>query len=124
MALSKKMRVVIPTAPADLLELEAAVYAKHLADGASSVLKNLEDRDWAVDGPKIALAKIEHDKAEDFKLKMEKAYKNRDLLMAPIKDTLLSSRDVLTGIMRSNMKRLGDWGFTVNDTPKPKKKEE
>jgi hypothetical protein len=54
---------------------------------------------------------------------MEKAYKNRDLLMEPVKGTLLSSRDLLTGIMRSNMKRLGDWGFTVNDTPKPKKKD-
>jgi hypothetical protein len=44
MALAKKMRVVIPTSPAELLDLEAAVYAKHLADGASSVLKNLQDR--------------------------------------------------------------------------------
>lgn len=123
MALAKKMRVVIPKSPSDMLDLGAAVYAKHLADGASSVLKNLQDHDWAVEGPKIALAKIEHDKAEDFKLKMEKAYKDRDLLMAPVKDTLLSSRDLLTGVMRSNMKRLGDWGFTVNDSPKPKKNE-
>lgn len=121
MAIPKKMRVVIPTAPTELLLLEAAVYAKHLADGATSVLKTMQDHDWTIEGPKIALAKVEHDKAEDYKLKMEKAYRNRDLLMEPLKDTLLASRDVLTGVMRSNMKRMGDWGFTVNDTPKAKK---
>ena len=123
MALGKKMRVVIPTAPADLLDLADDVYAKHTADGASSVLNSLEDQNWAVEGPKIALAKAKHSEAETLKLQMEKAYRDRDLLLAPVKDAVIASRDLLTGVMRSNMKRMGDWGFTVNDTPTAKKKE-
>jgi hypothetical protein len=35
-----------------------------------------------------------------------------------IDPTTKASRDVLTGIYRKNMKRMGDWGFTVDDTPK------
>lgn len=120
MAVAEKMRVVIPSNPSDLLTLEASVYAKHLADGPTSILKSIQDHDWAVDGPKIALAKIQHEKAEKLKLEMEKAYRERDLLMQPIKETLLASRDLLTGALRSNMKRMGDWGFTVDDTPKAK----
>jgi hypothetical protein len=121
-AVTKKMRVVIPRNPADLIALQALVYAKHLADGANSLLKNMQDRDWAIDGPKVAQAKAKHDEAEALKLKMEKAYRDRDLLLVSTTETLLASRDILTGALRSNMKRMGDWGFTVDDTPKAKKK--
>ena len=72
MAVQKKTRVAIPTAPTELLLLEAVVYAKHLADGATSVLKTMQDHYWTIQGPKIALAKVEQNKAEDYKLKMEK----------------------------------------------------
>jgi hypothetical protein len=52
---------------------------------------------------------------------MEKAYRDRDLLIKSISETVLASRDVLTGVYRENMKRMGDWGYTVDDTPKTKK---
>jgi hypothetical protein len=53
---------------------------------------------------------------------MEAAYRERDVIMANTTNIVRSSRDVLMGINRENMKRLGDWGFTVESTPAPKAK--
>ncbi|WP_207896533.1 hypothetical protein [Flaviaesturariibacter flavus] len=52
---------------------------------------------------------------------MEIAYRERDLLMGDIDGIIASSRDVLKGVHKKNPKRLGEWGFTVDDTPKQKK---
>jgi hypothetical protein len=59
-----------------------------------------------------------HHQAEDFKLKMEEMYRQRDLLLSKIKETLLASREILSGVHRSNMKRMGEWGFSIDDSPK------
>ena len=36
-------------------------------------------------------------------------------------DFARQSRDVLSGVYRNEMKKLGDFGFDVNETPKVKK---
>jgi hypothetical protein len=113
-----KMRVPIPRNAEEVLLLAEKVYNKHLQLGKESPLNAMEDYSWATDGPKIAEAMAFHKKAEDLKKLMENAYKERDLLVNSIDPTTKASRDVLTGIYRKNMKRMGDWGFTVDDTPK------
>jgi hypothetical protein len=121
MATGKKMRVNIPSNKKDLLDLAAKVNAKHLADGTASPLLLLQDITWATEGAKIAIALAKHDEAETLKLAMEQAYRERDLIMQNTEQVVRNSRDLLTGVNRSNMKRLGDWGFSIDDSPRAKK---
>lgn len=112
------MRVGIPDNVKDLLDLAALVYTKHQADGQTSVLNGITDHNRSVEGPKIANCLLRHKEAEDYKGKMEQAYKERDLLLPGIEEAVKASRDVLTGINRSNMKRMSDWGFSVIESAK------
>jgi len=116
------MRVDIPRAAGDLLKLVTVINKKHLADAANSPLKLLTDIKWETEGPKIALAQAKHDEAEMLRAKMEMAYKERDLLMANFPSIARSSRDLLKGINSKNMKRLADWGYSVESSPAPKAK--
>lgn len=118
----EKMRIEIPRAASELLKLIAAIYKKHLADAANSPLKLLTDLKWETEGPKIALAQAKHDEAEMYKAKMEMAYKERDLIMANFPSIARSSRDLLKGINSKNMKRMSDWGYSVESSPAPKAK--
>jgi hypothetical protein len=114
-----KMRVVIPTNPEDLLKLATAINKKHTEDGAKSPLNSMVDCKWETESPKLPLAQAKHDEAEDYKKKMETAYRERDLIMVNIPKIVRSSRDILTGVNHDNMKRLGEWGFTVESSPAP-----
>lgn len=123
---STKMRVEIPTNPKSLLDLAEEIYAKHTDIGTTSPLTSIEENNWTEEGPKIKPCLDKHTEAEDLKKQMEKAYKDRDLMLLGIEKAVKASRDVLTGINHSNMKRLSDWGFNVIESPKPstEKKEE
>ena len=121
MAKGIKMRVEIPKNPKELLDLSIKVSAKHTADAAASPLNLLQDIDIAVESSKAAAALLKHNEAEDLRLQMEKAYKDRDFLMSNTATFVKNSRDLLTGMHRENMKRLGDWGFTVDHSAKAKK---
>lgn len=114
-----KMRVQIPKNSEELLKLATAILKKHTADGVNSPLNTMVDYKWANEGPKLPQAQAKHDEAEGYKKKMEAAYRERDLIMANTASIVRSSRDILTGINRENMKRLGDWGFTVESSAAP-----
>jgi hypothetical protein len=81
----------------------------------------LQDITWADEGSKVSVALSKHNEAETLKLQMEQAYRERDLLMKNIPAVVKNSRDLLTGIHRENMKRLGEWGFSIDDSPRAKK---
>jgi hypothetical protein len=119
---NNKMRVNIPRNAEDTLSLASAIHKKHLADGANSPLKLLADTKWDTEGPKIAQAQAKHIEAEVYKSKMEAAYRERDLIMANIPNIIRSTRDLLAGINSSNMKRLAEWGFSVESSAAPKSK--
>jgi hypothetical protein len=121
MALPPKMRVNIPANPKGLLELANKIFVKHDADAAASPLLSLQDIDLVAEQTKIATALVKHNEAENLRLQMEQAYKERDFLMQNTEKVIKNSRDLLTAIHRANMKRLGEWGFTVDHTPKAKK---
>ena len=74
-------------------------------------------------GPNIDKALELHKQAEKLSRDMEKAYKSRDKKIPAIKDILRRSRDILKGVYGGNVKDLGDFGFTVDTTPKRKKKQ-
>ena len=48
----------------------------------------------------------------------EKATKARDVQMPAVTEALRSACDVLAGLNRDNPRVLGDYGFTVNDSPR------
>jgi hypothetical protein len=116
-----KGRVEIPDNVEELLTLGAKVYKKHLDDGANSKLNLLEDYNWNVVGPTIALCLASHNLAEEYKAKMEEEYRKRDLLLPEIDATLRSSKTLLKGIYAKNPKKLGVYGFSVDDITSPKK---
>ena len=115
------VRVKIPTNPSELLKLAALIYAKHIADGAASRLKALDDYTWELHGDKVEQAQVLDAEATQMEKDLEEKYKQRDLLLAPVDATVKSSRDLLLGAYKKNYKKLGDWGFEVDDTPKAKK---
>ena len=114
-------RVVVPTNPAELLALAAKIYAKHVADGAASPLKAMVDYDWAADGPKIAPCLANHTDAEAAAKKAEEAYRQRDVDLPAIKAIVKNSAGLLKKINAKNPKKLGDYGFVVDDTVQVKK---
>lgn len=115
------LRIEIPANPEDQLKLAEKIYGKHTTDGANSPLKVMQDFKWDAVGPNIPLALQKHKEAVDLQKKMEKAYEERNNLMADIPKGITSTRDFLKGVYSKSPKTLGDYGYVVDDTPKPKK---
>jgi len=119
-----KGRVVIPTDPKDLLELARKVSSKDDELGAQSVLRSMEGYNWPALTPTIGAALDKHDAAEGFKKQMEAAYRDRDNLLGPLDKAVRDSAAMLKAANPDNPKRLGDWGYEVDDTPPPHPKPE
>lgn len=114
-------RIAVSRNVGDVLSLAGSVFQKHMADGTASPLLNLDGISWSVVGPTIPTALAKHREAERLKSEMEKAYRERDLLMPAIDEALKASRNLLKALNPKNPKRLSDWGFEVNDSaPTPK----
>jgi len=118
-------KLSIPRNVEELLTLANAIYAKHLADGVTSPLTQLEDFNLEVIGPNLQLALERHNEAEEHRRKAEIAIEARNKLMGDITGVVKSSRDLLKGKFAKSRRRLGDWGFDVSETAaKTAKKEE
>ena len=113
------VRIKIPPNPEELIGLSVSVRKKHQSLGKDSPLGVLP---WGKVGPSIDKALELHKQAEKLRRDMEKAYESRDKKLPAIKDILRRSRDILKGVYGSNVKNLGDFGFTVDTTPRRKKK--
>lgn len=112
----KKIRVIIPKNAEEKIALSNLVYAKHVKDEGASPLNALESDKWEVNGPNIETCLAYHNKAEDLRRQMEKAYEDRDALLDSIDNSLLASRDILLGVCRQNPKRIGEWGFVIRES--------
>ncbi|GAB4328815.1 MAG: hypothetical protein OHK0038_02760 [Flammeovirgaceae bacterium] len=121
MARTTKGRVNIPINVEENLDLAKKVFDKHKADGDSSLLNNLQDYDWNKIGENISICLAKHLEAEEYRRKMEGAYRERDLYLPEINEALRASKSLLKAAFSKNPKKLGDWGFSVDDTPKVKK---
>lgn len=122
MANRTKGRVKMPNNAKEMLTLAELVLQKHLVDGTSSLLNNLNGNDWSVTGPKIANALAKHLEAEEYKRKMEDAYRERDKDVPEIQAILRTSAALLKAVYSTNPKKLGDWGFNVDDSPQTRNK--
>ena len=114
-------RINIPKNPDELIKLAKTIKDKHGLDGANSPLAGLNMADFAA---KTAAADAENQKAQQYYRDAEKATQDRDLALGgdtAAKGTVTfyvrSARDVLAGLNKGNEKKLGDWGFEVDDSP-------
>ncbi len=115
---SVSTQVDIPRNPGERLKLAAAILAKHTALAAASPLKDLN---WAAAGPTVATATGFDTSAKQLEKDLEKAYGDRAALMPAIDKEIARSRDLLLALYRDNPRKLGDFGFVVNDSPVPAK---
>lgn len=108
-----KKRVEIPVNnPQALMELAKKVQARHQADGETSVLNALQ---WADINPQLEEAIAAHEKARQLKREMLAAFQQRDLKLEVILGLVRDSRDILSGVYKKEMKKLGQWGYEVMD---------
>ncbi len=107
------VNIVIPKSPKEILDLADLVNKKHVDLGVDSPLNPLT---WDVQAPNIPLARKFHDQAEDLKRQAEEMYEQRDLLLGPIDDLVKQSRDLLKSVYRNEPRKIGEFGYTVNDT--------
>lgn len=114
-------RIVLPKKISDLLELGEKIFEKHKADGAASPLNAQQDFSWSVEGPKVAPCLNNHEKAEEAAKLAEQLYKERDKDYPAVLAIVQNSAQLLKTIYAKNPKVLGEYGFVVDDTPKPKK---
>jgi glycerophosphoryl diester phosphodiesterase len=114
------MRVLLSLNHTEILKLANEIYKKHNEDGANSPLNALKDHNWEEEGDKINPCMSKHLEAEDYRRKMEEAYKERDLLLNPLTEIVKESRDKLVDLYRNDLKQLEKWGFTIEDNPKSK----
>ena len=118
---AKRGSVAIKRIPEKIIKLGGDIYSKHLVDGVDSPLKSMVDNNWESTGPKIAPCLASHLKAEELKRQMELAYEDRDKVLSEIEEIVRNSAALLKGIYRNSPKRLGDWGFDVNEPAAAKK---
>src|SRR5665647_3603077 len=109
-------RVNIPKNTEELLDLAAQVYKRHTSLAATSPLNAMESHKWADNGPNVEPCLVLHKKAEELKRQAEEAYRQRDLLLGEITESVKASRDLLLGVYRDTPKKLGEYGFEVDDS--------
>ena len=110
------VRVPLPTNPSEPIALLQSVKKKHDALGAASPLAGLK---WAGITPSLDTAAEQDALSDSLRKQAEKATEARDVEMPVVTDALRSARDVLLGLNRDNPRVLGDYGFTVDDSPRP-----
>lgn len=115
-------RVNIPKNTEELLDLAAKVYQKHTDLAAASPLNAMVSHKWADNGPNVAPCLELHKQAEELKRKAEETYRQRDLMLNDITESVKASRDLLLGVYRKIPKTLGEYGFEVSDTARVAKK--
>lgn len=119
---SSLVRVNIPKNAEELLDLAGSVYQKHTDLATASPLNTMVSHKWADNGPKVAPCLQLHRQAEEFKRQAEEAYRQRDIMLGEITESVKASRDLLLGVYRETPKTLGEYGFEVNDSARAAKK--
>lgn len=122
---TNRVRIDLPANPEDKIKLAKAIAGKHAELGAASPLSQLK---WDKITPALATAETEHVSSKRFQSQAEAATQARDGALDIVTTFLLrGGRDVLTGVYPDEMRKLGEFGFTVtavadrnsSDAPEP-----
>ncbi len=116
-----KGRFNIPQNPSDLLALAKKIATKHQADGANSVLRAAQDYNWDSLLAEISTCETHHIEAEKAARKAEEHYRERDKILTNIKEATRNAAALIKAIYAKNPKIAGDWGLSVDDSPKATK---
>lgn len=115
----QNVRIAIPLNPTLLILLAVAIKIQHEKLGIKSPLAVL---DWEKNGPVIGEAAEVDGKLQGLEKELEKLFGRRKVLLdGSLSEFVRSCRDVLTGTCRGELRKLIDFGFEVDDTPKAKK---
>lgn len=120
---NSNFRVNIPKNAEVLLDLAAKVYQKHIDLASASPLNAMVSHNWSTNGPNVSTCLQIHKQAEEFKRQAEEAYRQRDLMLVEITESVKASRDLLLGVYRETPKSLGEFGFDVDDSARAAKKQ-
>jgi hypothetical protein len=118
----KTGRVVVSQNAKKKLELARAIFTKHITEGGSSPLLQLQDAEIGLISSKIEPALALHEAAENLKLQTEKAYQQRDVAVDEIMELTSRCIKLLKTVYAKYPKKLADWGINIDDSPQPKKK--
>ena len=108
-------RITIPTDPTEIITLAKAIHDKHVALGDNTPLGGIK---WDAIASHITQAKGFDDDADRLRKESEQSREKRDNLLPGPTELVRSARDILSGTYRSELRRLEDFGYSVDDTPK------
>lgn len=108
-------RINIPTDPTEIITLAKAIHDQHVELAANSPLGAIK---WDKISPLITQAKGPDDDADRLRKESDQSREKRDNLVPSVTDLVRSARDILSDTYRSELRRLEDFGFGVDDTPK------
>ena len=108
-------RITIPTDPTEIITLAKAIHDKHVGLAAASPLGGIK---WDEIAPRITQAAGFDKDADRLRKESEQSRQKRDNLVPELSDLVRSARDILSGTYRSELRRLEDFGYSVDDTPK------
>ena len=116
----QNVRITIPVTPAPIILLAVAIKAQHTKLGKGSPLLML---DWSKVGPLIDEAGEVNAKLVDMEKEGPKLTERRQMLVdTALIEFVRSCRDMLAGTFRGEFHQLENFGFDVDDTPRPVKK--
>ena len=113
-----RTRIDIPTGPGELIALADTIENKHDELGKDSPLSLL---DWSKVSPEIKEAVAAHKQIETLTRETEQLAQRRTNLVRELAQFVRQARDILAGVHRGEERKLSDYGFAVDDTPKAKK---
>lgn len=117
-------RIPIPgaTDPLGTLDLTAAV-AKGITDkGKDSLIAGELATELQAAAARVADAKAAHEDIRVLKLRLEKLYERRDTVVAECVPLNQRASKTLQGNLgKTRLREMGDYGFTVNDSPQAPK---
>ena len=121
-------RIPLPNAKDALgvLQLTAAVAAGIAAKGKDSLIGGELATELQAAAAKVPAALAAHEAAKKMQLELEKLYEQRDAAVAECLPLVQRGSKALQGNLgKGRLREMGDYGYTVNDSPpaaKPPKK--
>ena len=115
-------RIPLPTrkdAPG-VLALAAAVGTAITTKGKDSLLVGALAAELQAAAAKVPAALAAHKEAKDLELRLEKLYEQRNNVVAEALPLVQRASKALQGNLgKARLRDMGDYGFTVNDSPPP-----
>ena len=107
-----------------VLQLTAAISTAMTTKGADSLLVGELAAELKAVAAKVPASLAAHDEAKALELRLEKLYETRDNVVAEALLLVQRASKALQGNLgKTRLRDMGDYGFTVNDSPVPPKAE-